>query len=124
MKFTQILKAMFTPAIRLPAAECFARVGKGAAVLVDVREPSEWTDGVADLAALLPLSNLNGDRKLWDPFLAAQRAAGREILVYCAAGGRSALVAKALAAEGYRVANVGGLEEWSAAGWKIVPPAP
>ncbi len=115
---------MHTPAIRLPAAECFARTRAGAAVLVDVREPAEWTDGVAHLAALLPLSDLNGGRQLWNPFLAVQGDANREILVYCAAGGRSAQVAQTLANEGYRVVNVGSLKEWSVAGWKIVPPTP
>ncbi len=115
---------MHTPAIRLPAAECISRVRSGAAALVDVREPSEWTSGVADLAALLPLSDLNGARLAWKPFLEKQRTAGREILVYCAAGGRSAQVAQTLANEGYRVVNVGSLKEWSVAGWKIVPPAP
>ncbi|PAW63068.1 MAG: hypothetical protein B9S34_15020 [Opitutia bacterium Tous-C1TDCM] len=115
---------MHTPAIRLPAAECFARVRTGAAVLADVREPSEWTSGVAHLAALLPLSDLVGDRAHWKPFLQAQRTAKREILVYCAAGARSNQVAQTLANEGFRAANVGSLREWAAAGWQIVPPTP
>jgi len=89
-------------------------------VLVDVREPREWTGGVAQQAALLPLSDLTGRRTRWAPFLAAH--AGRELLIYCAAGGRSALAAKILVAEGHRAADTGSLSAWAAAGWPVGQP--
>jgi rhodanese-related sulfurtransferase len=117
----KLVKSMFTPAPRLSAAECFERVRSGAAVLVDVREPGEWADGVAERALLLPLTDLTAARTQWKPFL--DQHDGREILLYCAAGGRSAIAARALAAEGFRTANAGSLAEWAAAGWPIVKPA-
>jgi len=116
----RFFKAMFTSVPRFTPSECSARVRSGAALLIDVREPKEWAAGVAKDAALLPLSDLNGPRALWKPFLA--KATGRELLVYCAAGGRSAIAAKLLAAEGHNAANAGGFPEWASAGWPVITP--
>jgi rhodanese-related sulfurtransferase len=89
-------------------------ITRGAAVLVDVREPAEWTSGVAKPAQLLTLSDLQGPRQKWKPFLAQHRQ--REIILYCRSGGRSAAAARLLAREGFRVANLGGLSAWTDAG--------
>jgi rhodanese-related sulfurtransferase len=120
MNLLKLFKAMFTSIPRYTPSECSDRVRSGAALLVDVREPKEWAEGVAQLATLLSLSDLNGPRTQWKPFL--EKAAGREILLYCAAGGRSAIAAKVLTAEGFKAANAGGFPEWSAAGWPVVSP--
>ena len=48
---------------------------------------------------------------------------GREILLYCASGGRSGMAARMLVAEGVRAANTGGLADWLDAGWPVVKPA-
>jgi rhodanese-related sulfurtransferase len=118
MKLTQIFKAMFSPAPRVAPADCFAHIRSGEALLVDVREPKEWEAGVAQSAALLPLSDLKGDRKKWSRFLAD--SGGREILLYCAVGGRAGMAAQILAAEGHRASNAGGFREWVASGWPVV----
>jgi rhodanese-related sulfurtransferase len=97
------------------------RVRSGDALLVDVREPGEWTQGVAENAVLLPLTDLTGGRTHWKQFLAD--ATGREVFLYCAAGGRSGIAARILAHEGFRAANTGALNDWAAAGWPIVEPA-
>lgn len=116
----KFLRALLTPAPRLRASECAPRVRAAEALLIDVREPGEWESGVAEGAELLPLSDLGGRRERWRPFL--KKNAGRELLCYCAAGGRSALAARTLTAEGFRAANAGSLGEWSGAGWPVVPP--
>lgn len=116
----KLIKSMFTPVPRTTATECLDRVRSGAVVLIDVREPSEWAAGVAERAVLLPFSDLTGGRMRWQPFLAAHD--GREILLYCAAGGRSAIAAKLLATEGFKTANAGGFPEWASAGWPVVSP--
>jgi rhodanese-related sulfurtransferase len=121
MNTLKLLKAMFTSAPRLAAPECLERVRSGDALLIDVREPHEWTGGVAERAVLLPLSDLTGRRAQWRPFLAVN--AGRQFLLYCAAGGRSAIAARMLATEGFRTANAGSLSEWASAGWPVVPPS-
>ncbi len=101
---------------RLTAAEAAARVKAGDAVLVDVREPSEWKDtGVAAPAVLLEKSDFDGAKAAWAPFL---KKVGKDktIILYCRSGNRSGKVAEALAAEGYQVVNAGGFKEWAAAG--------
>jgi rhodanese-related sulfurtransferase len=121
MSLIKMFKAMFTSAPRLTPAECAARVRGGEAILVDVREPNEWTAGVAQSAKLLPLSDLTGARTQWKLFLA--EAADREILLYCAAGGRSGIAARLLTAEGFRAVNTGSFSDWLASGWPVAKPA-
>lgn len=94
-----------------------AAVQAGSAVLVDVREPSEWSDGVAAPAALLPLSDLRGKRTQWQPFLEQNR--GKRIFVYCVSGGRSGMAASTLRGEGYDAANFGGFSRWVSAGLPV-----
>jgi len=120
MNLLRMAKALFTSAPRFTPLECAARVRSAEAILVDVREPGEWPDGVAEHAVLLPLSDLTGARVQWTAFLAG--VSGREILVYCLSGGRSGIAARLLVSEGHRAANTGGLSEWTSAGWLLVKP--
>ena len=117
MKILPLVKALFASAPRISPADCAARVRSGEALLIDVREPGEWAAGVAQSARLLPLTDLVGARTQWKPFLA--EASGRELLLYCAVGGRSGVAARLLVTEGYRAANAGALSEWTAAGWPL-----
>ncbi len=111
---------MFTPAPRVDLTTAGARVRSGDALLVDVREPGEWSSGVAKHAVLLPLSDLTGARAQWKDFLA--KATGREVILYCASGMRSGRATQILIAEGLNAANAGGLGDWAAAGWPVVKP--
>lgn len=120
MNVRVLLKALFTSARRVTARESMARVRGGDAILVDVREPREWASGVAENAVLLPLTDLTGRRVHWKKFLTDHE--DRELLFYCAQGGRSAIAARILAAEGFRTANAGHLTEWATAGWPVVKP--
>lgn len=92
----------------------------GQAVLVDVREPDEWVDGVADGAALLPYSDLKGSRERWGAFL--ERNNGKRLYLYCRSGVRSARAAQRLQAEGFDAIDTGALADWRRAGWTVVPP--
>lgn len=113
---TSLVAAAEVP--RLSPAEAAQRVADGKAVLVDVREPAEWAEsGVAASAELLPMSDFNGDQKLWKPFL--EKNAGKELILYCRSGNRSGLVASKLAAQGKPVANVGAFKDWTAAGLPV-----
>jgi rhodanese-related sulfurtransferase len=106
---------------RYTPAEAAKRIQACTAVLVDVREPFECANsGVVGAAHVLPLSDLNGERTLWKPFLEANR--DKELILYCRSGNRSGKTATLLAAEGYRTANGGGLSEWADAGYAIRPP--
>ena len=120
MNLFKMLKSLFTSAPRLAPRECADRIRSGEALLIDVREPSEWSSGVAQHAVMLSFSDLTGCRTQWKPFLADK--SGKELLLYCASGGRSGMAARILAGEGFRAANTGGIGDWVNAGWPVVKP--
>lgn len=95
-------------------------VASGAAVLVDVREPSEFAAGVAAPALLLPLSDLRGGRELWKPALEKHR--DTQFILYCASGMRSGTAAGILQREGFKAVNIGGFGKWKAAGLPVKQP--
>ncbi|AOS44139.1 Inner membrane protein YgaP [Lacunisphaera limnophila] len=110
----------------LTPAEAARLVAEGKAVLIDVREPSEWADtGVAAPAVLLPKSEFDeGQIGDWKAFLA--QVGDKQIITYCRSGKRSGVVAQALAAQGHKVANAGGFKGWQEAGLpvrKVTEPA-
>lgn len=79
------------------------------ALLVDVREPDEWTAGHAPDAVHIPLGQL-GARYTEIP------QDGR-VYVICRAGSRSNQAALSLAGAGWNVVNVSdGMNGWAAAG--------
>ncbi len=108
---------------RIDPAAAAKLVAEGKAVLVDCRESSEWADtGVAGPATLLAKSDFDGAQLSWKPFLAANK--DKEIIIYCRSGNRSGIVAAALAAQGYKVANGGAFTAWQAAGLPVRPSEP
>ncbi len=104
----------------LTPEEAARRVAAGTAVLIDVREPNEWRDGVVTGALLLPLSDLQGDRQQWKPVLAAN--ADKELILYCRSGNRSGIAVRLLAGEKFKTANAGGFSAWKAAGQPVRTP--
>jgi len=101
--------------------EAASLVSDGSAVLVDVREPSEWAaSGVAAPALLLAKSDFDGERKEWAPFL--EKIGDKKVIVYCRSGRRSGIVAKALNDAGFNVANLGAFADWKRAGLPIRNP--
>lgn len=95
-----------------------AALKAGTAVLVDVREPSEWAaTGTAKDAALLPLSDLRGERRQWKPFLEQHR--GKQLFLYCQSGARSSMAAAQLRREGFNARNAGSLAALDRAGWPV-----
>ena len=101
-------------------ADAQAAVKSGSALLVDVREPSEWRGGVARRAALLPMSDLRGSRAQWRAFL--EKHPGKKLLLYCQSGTRSGMAAAQLRGEGLDAINAGSLRAWDRAGWPICTP--
>jgi len=97
-------------------------------LLIDIREPAEFSRGHIPGAVLSPRGLLEFDihplvqRTATDSDVAAE---DRQIVLYCGTGGRSALAAETLTNMGYR--NVtsmdGGIVAWSAAGLPIDAPA-
>lgn len=83
------------------------------AVLVDVREPHEWSNGHAPKARHIPLGELSSRT--------GELPRNREVFVVCRSGHRSARAAKMLASRRGDVANVkGGMNAWARAGLPVV----
>ncbi|AMV22525.1 rhodanese-like domain-containing protein [Planctomyces sp. SH-PL14] len=76
-------------------------LGNGKAVLVDVREKSEWNEGHLKQATLLPLSDL--DSQIRSGAVAKSYAKDKVLYVHCAAGGRCLQAADSLKKAGYDV---------------------
>jgi adenylyltransferase/sulfurtransferase len=89
------------------------KAGRGA-ILLDVREPIEWSRIRIDGAMLIPLRELPGRL--------AELARDREIVCYCATGIRSAHAAKILRDDGFeRVFNLsGGIKRWAGEGHPVI----
>lgn len=115
-----LLRPLLFGGRRLDPAQAYERVRTGQAVLVDVREPGEWRHGVAGPALLLPLSDLQGERRQWRGALNANK--DKEFILYCASGIRSATAALRLKKEGFRAANLGAFRRWTAAGLPVRTP--
>ena len=80
-------------------------------VLIDVREPREWSAGHAPGAIHVPLGELRPDRL----------PAGKRLLCICRSGARSSKAVAALREAGYDAVNVdGGMRAWHARGLPIV----
>lgn len=129
MKFALILIVAFAVlfiAQRLFAGEILKpeeaarRVAAGTAILIDVREPDEWRDGVVKGALLLPLSDLRGERTRWASILKANR--DKELILYCRSGNRSGIAARIVKGEGFAAANAGAFSAWKNAGQPVVVP--
>jgi rhodanese-related sulfurtransferase len=116
--FIVVKRVMAGPSI--DPAEAAERVAAGTAVLIDVREPDEWSGGVAEPALLSSMSDLRGPRAQWKKVLAANK--DKELIVYCASGARSGVVASMLRKEGFNVINAGGYNDWRAAGLPVRNP--
>jgi rhodanese-related sulfurtransferase len=116
--FVVVKKVMAGPSIS--PAEADERLKAGIAVLVDVREPDEWADGVAEPALLCSFSDLRGERAQWKAVLEANR--DKELIVYCASGARSGIVAGMLRKEGFNAVNAGGYGGWRSAGLPVRTP--
>ena len=86
-----------------------------AAVLLDVREESEWAAGHAVEARQLGKGILERDLEKMIP------DAGTEIIMYCGGGFRSALTCDAAQKMGYRNVKslAGGYKAMVAAGWEM-----
>ncbi|MFJ2227737.1 rhodanese-like domain-containing protein [Streptomyces halstedii] len=100
---------------RLTPAEARTRTGTpGGAVLLDVREVSEWNAGHAPGAVHLPLTRLLAGAAL------PGTVEGRPVVAVCRSGHRSRQAAKLLAGRGVDALDVeGGMIAWERAGLPV-----
>ncbi|MGB8652200.1 MAG: rhodanese-like domain-containing protein [Mycobacteriales bacterium] len=82
------------------------------ALLLDVRTPQEFRSGHAPRSRNIPLDQLPGRLR--------ELPTGRQVLVICQSGGRSARAAALLGQHGVTVSNVrGGMLAWQRAGLPV-----
>ena len=106
---------------RLSPAETRARMGD--ALILDVRDPSEvQASGKIKGAVNVSRGMLEFRADPESPYHNPAFQKDKTVLVYCASGGRSALVGKTLKDFGYRaVYNIGGFKELADAGLETEP---
>lgn len=86
-----------------PNEDARGRVARGA-LLLDVRTPGEFSEGHVEGALNIPVQDL-GNR-------IGEIAKGREVVVYCRSGGRSAVAAQMLCGRGHAVLDVGPMSSY------------
>ena len=110
MSFFRSLMGGGVPAVTVQQAAEMQGSDDVGALIIDVREPNEYTQIRARGAVLLPLGRLNGRVK--------DLPRDRELLLMCRTGARSQNATQFLQAQGFdNVTNVsGGIVAWHGAG--------
>ena len=108
---------------RVQPAEARQLIGRGDVLIVDVRDPSEvQASGKIKGAVNVSRGMLEFRADPESPYHDQAFQKDKTVLVYCASGGRSALVGKVLKDFGYRdVINIGGFKELADAGLDTEP---
>ena len=103
---------------RITAAQAREMIAQGNTLVVDVREPPE-VEKTGKVAGAVNVSRsfLEFRADPDSPSHDKNFAKGKNVIVYCASGGRSALSGKLLKDMGYeRVYNLGGFKDWAESG--------
>jgi rhodanese-related sulfurtransferase len=110
--YRELLQAVKSEIEEADAAGARSLVDEGA-VLVDVRERDEWEQGRIPGAVHVPRGNLESRIEQAAP------DRSRPVVLYCAAGNRSAFAAKTLRDLGYErpVSLAGGYTDWQRNGF-------
>ena len=94
---------------RIPQLAPAQAADRTEAVLLDVREAAELSEGRIAGSAHIPLAEL--------PARVFELDRARPVITVCRSGGRSSQAAQFLAGQGYDVANLdGGMSQWIAEG--------
>lgn len=101
--------------------EAYGVLQNGFAVLVDVRESEEVKSGIATPAQWMPTSKIESQSVEWQEFV-KKLSKDKQVIFYCAKGGRAGRVAALLAKEGFKTANMGGYADWAQAGLPVRKP--
>ncbi len=108
----------------LSPSEVLAEIERGDVLVVDIREPAELADGVLPGAVHAPRGMLEFHADAATPYHIEGFDPSRRVILYCAAGARSALGARTLQELGYRdVAHLeGGFKVWKEGGHPVDEP--
>jgi rhodanese-related sulfurtransferase len=121
MSFRQMMDAANAAVPRITPEEAKVMIARGNTLIVDVREmPEVVRSGKIAGAALVPCSVLESRADPETPDYDDKFEKGKTILLYCAAGERSALSGKMLKEMGYNnVYNLGSFRNWVDSGGPV-----
>jgi rhodanese-related sulfurtransferase len=114
-----LLIIMITSQAEAGLWEQYQRVKSGEAVLLDVREATEVEQGMVKGAKWFPLSQAQSGAG-WPQLLRELRLA-EEVFIYCRSGSRSSKMQQKLKQAGIESKNLGGFEDFTAAGIPTQP---
>ena len=106
----------------LTPAQAAAELGRGDAVLIDLREPGERAEnGAIPGAVHAPRGMLEFYADPTSKYHKPEFDPGKRVILHCASGGRSALAADTLRSLGYQdVAHIdGGITAWKESGQPV-----
>ena len=117
----QMLEAANAAVPKITPAQARELIGKGNALVVDVRDaPEVEKSGKVAGAVHVSRGMLEFRADPESPYHDKNFSRDKDVILYCASGGRSALAAKLLKDMGYeRVFNLGGFKDWADAGGEI-----
>lgn len=107
-------------AAKLDASEAIAKLAKGEITVLDVREPNEVAASGSALGGVqIPLSMVPLMANPQGPDYDARFDPNKPVAVFCAVGGRAEIATQALKRMGYEAHNIGGFNDWTAAGGPV-----
>jgi len=119
----QMLEAANAVVPRITPAQAAEMIAKGNTVVIDVREPGELNAGKVAGAINIPRGMLEFQVDPQSPRFHGNLALDKNVILYCASGGRAALAGKTLKEMGYsNVYNVGGFKNWADSGGAVEQP--
>src|SRR3974390_118074 len=120
----QMLEAANAAVPKITPAKAQELIAKGNALVVDVRDaPEVEKSGKAKGAVNVSRGMLEFRADPESPYHDKNFAKDKNVIIYCASGGRAALAGKVLKDMGYAsVYNAGGFKEWADSGSPIEKP--
>jgi rhodanese-related sulfurtransferase len=115
LSFLSCEKKTMSQVPEVAPVEAMGLIRNDFALLVDVREADEIASGMAAPAKWIANSKIEADDASWKEFVASLPR-DKQIVFYCAKGGRANKAAEKLAALGFKVGNMGGYQDWVKAG--------
>lgn len=117
----QMLEAANAAVPKITPKEARELIDKGNTLVVDVRDaPEIETSGKVKGAVHVSRGMLEFRADPDSPYHDKNFSKDKNVILYCASGGRAALAGKALKDMGYEhVFNVGGFKDWTASGGAV-----
>lgn len=106
---------------KISVKDAHTALENGSAILIDVREADELQqEGKAKNALFFPKSSIDAQDTAYQEKLASLPK-DKTLVFYCRSGKRAGVVADTFSRLGFKTKNMGGFQEWVAAGYPVSP---